>query len=261
MRPIIAGPLSTQKNSPNGSGIYAALAAAFFTKRAVELIPEGGQKAPLEIAEQLIHKGITLYSPEKKSPADHTESVLLAMTEAPAKSQREQMLLTKAPAFMITAPSGGDAAGAKEVIARSGLVFLSLPTALALTGAKNALDAGEKILAIGTANVAITMGEHGFYLLGKDQYGNENLFRGLSYPSRKTVDTTGHSATILGATAGFLANRGNENPGFGDIREALVRAEVVASFASEGTGTAKLEATSFTDYERRLDHFRSITHW
>ena len=78
---------------------------------------------------------------------------------------------------------------------------------------------------------------------------------------REVIDPTGAGDTFLGAVAGWLASLGHISFTFNDIRDAVVRGTVLASFTCEAFSTRRLESLQPADIDHRLQQFRQATHW
>ena len=82
-----------------------------------------------------------------------------------------------------------------------------------------------------------------------------------SIPLEEVCDPTGAGDTFLGALAGFLASRGHLNYSFEDIRDAVVRGTVVASFTCEAFSTRRLEELPEQELISRMELFREMSCW
>jgi sugar/nucleoside kinase (ribokinase family) len=144
-----------------------------------------------------------------------------------------------------------------EVLKRIDLLVINESEARELAGDGNLIVAGEKLLKKGPRFVVIKLGEFGALLFGP---GNA-LFRFHAWPLREIVDPTGAGDTFLGAMAGYLASLGGTDFTFEQIRDAIVRGSVLASFTCEDFSTRRLETVTEQEIRDRLDGLRDMTHW
>ena len=183
-----------------------------------------------------------------------------------------------------------------EVVPQVDLFVLNDSEARALAGTDNLLEAGERLLALGPRHLVIKLGEHGAMLFKGGKTGDPEqigaaepapdaqtalppLFRTPAFPLRRLVDPTGAGDSFLGALAGFLASRstasgeeggatGNESQttenqrfAFDDLRRAVVRGTIAASFTCEAFSTRRLENLPAAAFAARLDAFRRFSQW
>lgn len=144
-----------------------------------------------------------------------------------------------------------------EVLQRIDLLVINESEARELAGDNNLIVAGEKLLAKGPRFVVIKLGEFGAILFGP----GEAIFRFHAWPLREIVDPTGAGDTFLGAMAGYLASLGGVEFTFEQIRDAVVRGSVLASFTCEDFSTRRLETVTQPQIQERLNGLRAISHW
>ena len=109
---------------------------------------------------------------------------------------------------------------------------------------------------LGPKNVIIKTGEHGSMLLGK----NENeFFRLGAYPLEEVEDPTGAGDCYVGAIAGFIASQNQESPSFKDLKSAMVRGTVMASFNCESFSVEGLSSLDSNKISERLNQLLSYT--
>ena len=150
-----------------------------------------------------------------------------------------------------------------EVMKRVNLFVLNDSEASELAGTPNLLEAGDRLLAMGPEHLVIKLGEYGAMLFSASANGDSapELFRCAAVPLRRVVDPTGAGDSFLGALAGYLAGLGNLDFSFENLRQAVVRGSVLASFTCEDFSTRKLENLDSTTIEARLEAFRRLTAW
>jgi sugar/nucleoside kinase (ribokinase family) len=78
---------------------------------------------------------------------------------------------------------------------------------------------------------------------------------------REVVDPTGAGDTFLGAMAGYLASLGSTDYSFTQIRDAIVRGTVMASFTCEAFSTQRIQVLPEEDLLGRLEIFREMSCW
>jgi len=143
-----------------------------------------------------------------------------------------------------------------DVLQRVDLLVINDGEAREFTGTDNLIVAGHRLRAKGPRYVAIKLGEHGSFLFGEDEH---HFFSCAAFPLREVNDPTGAGDTFLGGLAGHLAMVGAEHPGFEEMRSALVRGTVMASFACEAFSTKRLESLDDAEIGERLELFRHYT--
>lgn len=144
-----------------------------------------------------------------------------------------------------------------EVMRRIDLLVINEGEAREYAGVGNLILAGEKLLEKGPRYVAIKLGEFGAILFGPDQ----SIFRFHAWPLREIVDPTGAGDTFLGAMAGYLASLGGVEFSFQQIRDAILRGSILASFTCEDFSTRRLETATDEEISQRLDGLRKMSHW
>jgi sugar/nucleoside kinase (ribokinase family) len=117
----------------------------------------------------------------------------------------------------------------------------------------NLVRAAKKLISmVGCNSLVIKKGEHGVIAFHQGE-----MIALPAYPTELVVDPTGCGDSFAGTIAAYLAS------GFGDVskdelREALVRATVTASFTLESFGTSGLLSLNNDAFNERLAHFREI---
>lgn len=117
----------------------------------------------------------------------------------------------------------------------------------------NLVRAAEKLISmVGCNSLVIKKGEHG--VIAFHQGGMIAL---PAYPTDLVVDPTGCGDSFAGTIAAYLAS-GSGDVSKDELREALVRATVTASFTLESFGTSGLLSLNNDAFTERLAHFRDI---
>lgn len=158
-----------------------------------------------------------------------------------------------------------------EVLKQLDLFVINEGEAREFTATSNLVRAGELLLEKGPRHVVIKLGEFGAMLFSRIQpsgaEASENspseppFFRCCAFPLREVKDPTGAGDSFLGALAGQLASLGHIDFTFNDLRDAVVRGSVVASFTCEEFSTHSLENLSPQRISQRMDAFRRMTSW
>ena len=122
-----------------------------------------------------------------------------------------------------------------------------------LAGDDNLVRAAKKLISMVSCNsLVIKKGEHG--VIAFHQGGMIAL---PAYPTELVVDPTGCGDSFAGTIAAYLAS-GSGDVSKDELREALVRATVTASFTLESFGTSGLLSLNDNAFAERLAHFREI---
>lgn len=272
-----------------GSASYAAVAASFFSP--VRMVGIVGEDFPTEHLDFLRARGVDLdglqvapgqtfrwsgeymedlncrrtlsvalnvfenFQPSLPSHYRQTPVVLLGNI-APAL-QHLVLDQTEAPGFVAadTMDLWIQTARAElvELLRRVDLLILNDSEARELAGENHLVRAGRRLLGLGPRYVAVKKGEHGCLLFAHDGA----LFACPAYPLEDIHDPTGAGDTFAGALAGYLAALGRP-PRFEDLREAILRGTVLASFNVEAFSLERLRALDRPQVEERLAAFRRI---
>jgi sugar/nucleoside kinase (ribokinase family) len=142
----------------------------------------------------------------------------------------------------------------RKVLKRVNAVFMNDSEACLFSGKSNILQAAREILAQGPEYVIIKKGEHGSILVSKN-----SCFCVPAYPVENVLDPTGAGDSYAGGAIGYIAKRGAWD--FATLKKAIVYGGLVASFLVEGFSTEKLDNLTIEALEKRMDHFRIITHY
>ena len=143
-----------------------------------------------------------------------------------------------------------------ELLEKIDLLVINESEAQLFMETRNLVRAGKKLMSLGPKNVIIKTGEHGSMLLGK----NENeFFRLGAYPLEEVEDPTGAGDCYGGAIAGFIASQNQGSPSFKDLKSAMVRGTVMASFNCESFSVEGLNSLDSNKISERLNQLLSYT--
>lgn len=152
-----------------------------------------------------------------------------------------------------------------DVLKELDLFVINEGEAREFTGTSNLILAGKRLLAKGPKNVIIKLGEFGAMLFSGNSEGwqvtPENFFRSAAFPLHEVADPTGAGDTFLGALAGYLASLGKTEFTFADIRQAVIKGSILASFTCEEFSTRKLQNLTQQDISQRQEMFKILTAW
>lgn len=138
-----------------------------------------------------------------------------------------------------------------KVIARVDLLTVNEHEARHLTGKGSLLKAARKILDMGPRYALIKKGEHGAFLMSKD-----DILIVPAWPLVEVVDPTGAGDTFAGGLLGTLAALGEvtrEN-----LHRALVNATVTAAYTCEAFSVDRLRHLTRPELEARAAAFRRM---
>lgn len=291
----VATPTDSAKNLLGGSAAYASLAASYFTQP-VYLVGVVGYDYPGEHLRMLEEHGVNLDGVEHTEGDSFTwdgeyhdnmndrtthrvglnvlenwevsipESLADCRIVVPANMSPDnqiQMLdqCRAAEKFVIadTMDLWIEIANERlhEVMQRIDLLVINEGEAREFAATSNLILAGQKLLQKGPGYVVIKLGEFGAILFGPD----DRLFRFHAWPLEHIADPTGAGDTFLGAMAGYLASLGGVDFNFEQIRDAILRGSILASFTCEDFSTRRLETVTGDEISKRLDTLRKISHW
>lgn len=124
-----------------------------------------------------------------------------------------------------------------------------------LTGRRNPIAAGRRILENGPIFVVIKKGEHGCLLVHR-----EGVAALPAFPSEKVVDPTGAGDSFAGGMMGFLAaaHSRDANIGMGSVQQALAHGTVIASFTIESFSLDRLAGITKDEVARRYTDFQAM---
>ncbi len=155
--------------------------------------------------------------------------------------------------------------GLTNILPKVDLFVINESEARAFTGCNQLIEAGQLLLAKGPRQVIIKLGEFGAMLFRRSDSGwnldAEHFFRVPAFPLPTVVDPTGAGDTFLGAIAGYLASRNTTKPSFEELRNAVIRGSVMASFTCEDFSTRGIENLTPERLNQRETLLRQISHW
>ena len=120
-----------------------------------------------------------------------------------------------------------------------------------MTGERNLIKAGKKILGLGPSLVVLKKGEHGALVFGRDF-----VFGILAYPCENVIDPTGAGDSFAGGFLGYLDQVGRITPR--EIRRAAVYGSVMASFTIEDFGIERFKTLKPRDVRARFELFKKL---
>lgn len=291
----VSTPTANATNLLGGSAAYASLAASYFT-RPVHLVGVVGHDYPEEHLAMLEDHGVTLAGVERSEgesftwegeyhdnmndrtthrvglnvleswevsiPADIADSRIVVPANMSPDNQIQMLDQCHAEEKFVIADTMDlwiEIANDRlhEVMQRIDLLVINEGEAREFASTSNLILAGEKLLEKGPTYVVIKLGEFGAILFGP----NGRLFRFHAWPLKEIVDPTGAGDTFLGAMAGYLASLGGTDFGFEQIRDAILRGSILASFTCEDFSTRRLESVTDEEITQRLDALKEMSHW
>jgi len=138
-----------------------------------------------------------------------------------------------------------------ELLRRVGGLVLNDSEAMLLSGEKNVVRAGRRVLEMGPQFVVIKKGEHGAMFFSKHE-----TYVLPAYPTADVVDPTGAGDSFAGGMMGYLAEQGNFEPK--TLKEAMAYGMLVASFTVEDFSLDRLRKIERADLERRMEEYRQM---
>lgn len=128
-----------------------------------------------------------------------------------------------------------------------------------LTGFRNAISAGKKILDMGPKFVVVKKGEHGAVLmhrLGTGGTGGMALVPAYPVEEHAVVDPTGAGDSFAGGFMGYLARE--ERNDADALQAAMAYGTVMASFALESFGLDRMRILTAAEFQQRLHSFQQL---
>ncbi len=274
-----------------GSGTYAALSAANFTKetRVVSVI---GADFPEEKINLFKEKGIdtgginriadgktffwkgkyhndmntrdtldtqlnVLEHFDPKIPAKFADSDFLMLGNLTPSVQLSVLnQMSKRPKLVVldTMNFWMDIAldGLKEVLKQVDVLTINDEEARQLSGEYSLVKAAKSIFKMGPQVLIIKKGEHGALLFK----GNE-VFFAPALPLEEVFDPTGAGDTFAGGFIGYLAK--TEDISFENMKRALIYGSAMASFCVEKFGTQRIETVNQGDINNRVQAFIDLS--
>ena len=291
-------PSDEAKNLLGGSASYASLAATYFTEP-VHLVGVIGNDYPPEHLAMLERHGVTLDGLERsegasfswsgeyhqnmndrtthdvavnvleswevKLPSTIAAAPVVVLANMAPKNQLEMLDQCVGDGCFVLADTmdlwiGIAREELERVLGRIDLLVINETEAREYAGTSNLVEAGSLLRSKGPKYVIIKLGEFGAILFGPPEI-NHGMFRCGAFPLREVADPTGAGDTFLGAMAGYLASLGTTEYQFANIRDAIVRGTVMASFTCEAFSTRRIEDLSSAEIEDRLQTFTDISSW
>lgn len=139
--------------------------------------------------------------------------------------------------------------GLLEVLRRVDGLVVNDEEARSLSGARNLIAAGKRLLGMGPRFVIVKKGEHGAFLFGRDR-----SYALPSYPLEDVRDPTGAGDSFAGGLMGALAASGRFETA--DVARAMVYGTVTASYAVSTFSLDGLSKVSRSDVEGRAEELR-----
>tara|TARA_B100000900_G_scaffold392801_1_gene388662 strand:- start:512 stop:1423 length:912 start_codon:yes stop_codon:yes gene_type:complete len=139
-----------------------------------------------------------------------------------------------------------------QVIEKTDIIIINDEEALQLSKKESLFDAADDILKLGPSYLVIKKGEHGALL-----FGNNQFFSIPAFPVKKVVDPTGAGDTFAGGFSGYLAEKNDFS--FEELKQAVVRGTIMASFCVEGLGTSAVQDLELNMFAERLKEFKKYT--
>ena len=122
-----------------------------------------------------------------------------------------------------------------------------------LTGVRNAISAGRKILQMGPKFVVVKKGEHGAILIHPE---GSAVIPAFPIDDANVVDPTGAGDSFAGGFMGYLAREGRFD--FASLQKAMAYGTVVASFSLEAFGLDRMRTLKFDEITKRLAQFQQM---
>ena len=139
-----------------------------------------------------------------------------------------------------------------ELLPKVDLILLNDQEARALTGNTNLATAGKALIRQGPRMVLIKKGEHGVLFFTKDF-----TFSTPAYLLESIKDPTGAGDTFAGGFLGYLSRQRRLEDA--SIRKAIIYGSVMASFAVEDFGLARLLSLTQREIQKRFNEFKTFT--
>jgi len=138
-----------------------------------------------------------------------------------------------------------------RVLQQVDIFFVNDEEVKMITGEKNLIRAGKKILDMGPSLIVIKKGEHGALLLKKDF-----IFYVPAYPCEQVIDPTGAGDSFGGGFLGYLDKVGTFREE--DIKKAAVYGSAMASFTIEKFSIDRLKSLTHAEIDQRFQEFKNM---
>jgi sugar/nucleoside kinase (ribokinase family) len=132
------------------------------------------------------------------------------------------------------------------------ILLINEEEARELTGEPVTHKAARAILSLGPETVVVKMGEHGAFLMSRNEY-----FTCPAFPLESVVDPTGAGDTFAGGFMGALSRMGRTTET--NLRRAVVYGCVLASFAVEEFGVGALLRIDRDEVMRRAEAISAMS--
>ncbi len=139
----------------------------------------------------------------------------------------------------------------RETLSRVDCLIVNDAEARELAGVPSLVKAARLIRAMGPRFLVIKKGEHGALL-----FTDDGVFAAPAFPLEEVYDPTGAGDTFMGGFAGYLAGQPDLNGA--TLRRAIVYGTVMASFAVEQFGPARLLTLTGAEIRARLAAFEAV---
>jgi len=139
-----------------------------------------------------------------------------------------------------------------QVVSKVDLFVINDSESEQLTGEKNIILAGARLLDFGAKAAIIKKGEHGAYL-----FHPEGLFALPAYPVTELRDPTGAGDSFAGALLGCLA--ACDSTSFATLKKAMLYATATASMTVEDFSCDRLESAGADAIQGRYDELVGMT--
>jgi sugar/nucleoside kinase (ribokinase family) len=142
----------------------------------------------------------------------------------------------------------------RRALAHVDVLVINDKEARTIAHVENLRRAATAIRRLGPRIVVVKRGEYGACL-----FKDDSVFFAPAYPLEEVRDPTGAGDTFAGGFMGYLASAGEVNDC--NLRRALIYGSVMASFAVEEFGLARLLRLTRREIEARFSEFKNMTHF
>ena len=118
-----------------------------------------------------------------------------------------------------------------------------------ISGERNLIAAGKRILELGPSFVVLKKGEHGALILGRNR-----VFGILAYPCENVVDPTGAGDSFAGGFLGYLDKVRTFT--WPEVKRAAAYGSALASFTIEDFGIDRFKTLTLREIAERFHRFR-----
>jgi len=284
----IKTPFGEKKDILGGSGVYASVAASFFSRTA--LIGPVGSDFPPEHIEFLRSRAIDISALHKidaptfrwggyyeydmnqahtldtqlnalakfdpKIPDSLKETPYLFLANLDPELQLKVISQMKRPRFLAAdtmnfwIESKRDAL--HEVIKKVDFMLMNDSEIRQFMETPNIPLAAQRLIKLGCKGVIVKKGEHGALLFTKEEH-----FSAPSYPQDVLKDPTGAGDSFAGGLMGYLAKT-NDISGE-NIRKGVIIGSVMASFNVEDFSLDRIKRLKHNEIMRRFEEFRHFS--